>query len=919
MQSRREARRRPRSRRARRPIRPIPPLHRHDLRHGRRTDTPVAFCNVARPSLLGRLRLGHLRQAGRGQQRRADPGRDLCPRPGARGSELRQGDVRRVDDDAAGGDRSGVVSPRRRTRASSTSRPTQIITCYNSAAGAYPSATPVPTCTPGIDGSTSITTLCTFPDPLPTTTGPIASAPCTVGPPTYDANQVKTTCTVSDVTGLRADGRVPGEHSPDRNGRRDHLHDDDDARPRHRRPARSACRPTPPFDTTTACYPVVTSAMADYGAACVAGPTGVPGESVRCNLRSIDVLVADAGCADSDVGGLKTTCTTSFGTGHKYTVTQTKTVTTTPFSGAVPSGPDAVATTVTGPTNVDNVCYPAPQTFTAQPPVDIAGCSAWPCTEVTVLPGGSENSLADVAQYYYKTDLRPLMTNDPTKGGVPPAGAGPEDDKASHQHMTTFSIALGVSGTLNYQPDYRDPATVTGDFADDPHRREELAALAGPDARLLQPGQLQQSQVHRRLLARRGRRARPVLQRPESFVGHPGRRRGPREDRRQAGDGNGGRNVDPAACRGQQLHLLDELLLGLVARRRRGAADQLGTGAPGADVWSARGLLDARTFAACDDRKILLFRGGTTLVPFTWETQMCPGGMPAGASGDEPQRDRAGPCRRGQRDGVDALRHDDRWLARHRAAAAGSEEGRQARQLPARPARQRGLHVQLADQAVPQARSRPRRHRRFAAGLRRPAVRQLPGEQLHRLQDDAADADAVRRCQRRHAARVLCDRRTARRQSRPGSLGGDPERRPAQPLQAGRRQLQARRPPVLRRRHARRRRRVERQRVADDRRRRTERRRQGLLRARRDEPGRRRRPRCGSSSRCRARAPRRRLRPCRRASTPTATWASRSASRSSPSWPATGSSSSPRATTTPTASPAMARAMSMCWTPSPAS
>ena len=41
--------------------------------------------------------------------------------------------------------------------------------------------------------------------------------------------------------------------------------------------------------------------MADYGAACVAGPTGVPGESVRCNLRSIDVLVADSACANSDV------------------------------------------------------------------------------------------------------------------------------------------------------------------------------------------------------------------------------------------------------------------------------------------------------------------------------------------------------------------------------------------------------------------------------------------------------------------------------------------------------------------------------------------------------------------------------------------------------------------------------------------
>ena len=31
--------------------------------------------------------------------------------------------------------------------------------------------------------------------------------------------------------------------------------------------------------------------------------------------------------------------------GHKYTVTTTKTVTTTPFSGTVPSGPDVSLTT----------------------------------------------------------------------------------------------------------------------------------------------------------------------------------------------------------------------------------------------------------------------------------------------------------------------------------------------------------------------------------------------------------------------------------------------------------------------------------------------------------------------------------------------------------------------------------------------
>jgi len=81
-----------------------------------------------------------------------------------------------------------------------------------------------------------------------------------------------------------------------------------------------------------------------------------------------------------------------------------------------------------------------------------------------------------VAQYYYITDLRatpewPLAvacdpTNNPLEGcrGVDSVGTEKEDDRRNHQHMTTFSVALGVSGTLQYRPDYK--TAVSGDFAD---------------------------------------------------------------------------------------------------------------------------------------------------------------------------------------------------------------------------------------------------------------------------------------------------------------------------------------------------------------------------------------------------------------------------------------------------------------------
>lgn len=94
----------------------------------------------------------------------------------------------------------------------------------------------------------------------------------------------------------------------------------------------------------------------------------------------------------------------------------------------------------------------------------VTGCvdaPSWPCSDTATSGGGgfSYNSLADVAQYYYATDLR-LDKID----AVPGNGNGLEDDNARHQHMTTFVLGLGVSGTLPFDPDYKKPGS-TGIFA----------------------------------------------------------------------------------------------------------------------------------------------------------------------------------------------------------------------------------------------------------------------------------------------------------------------------------------------------------------------------------------------------------------------------------------------------------------------
>lgn len=55
------------------------------------------------------------------------------------------------------------------------------------------------------------------------------------------------------------------------------------------------------------------------------------------------------------------------------------------------------------------------------------------------------DTLADVALYYYKTDLRTTMTDD-----VPTSSK----DTNSKQHMVTFTMGLGVDGALTYSKDY---------------------------------------------------------------------------------------------------------------------------------------------------------------------------------------------------------------------------------------------------------------------------------------------------------------------------------------------------------------------------------------------------------------------------------------------------------------------------------
>ena len=80
-------------------------------------------------------------------------------------------------------------------------------------------------------------------------------------------------------------------------------------------------------------------------------------------------------------------------------------------------------------------------------------------TTASETTAGGAGTLADVAMYYYKTDLR-TGTNPYATNNVPTTNK----DGNSTQHMVTFTLGLGLDGELTYRSNYE--TATTGDFAD---------------------------------------------------------------------------------------------------------------------------------------------------------------------------------------------------------------------------------------------------------------------------------------------------------------------------------------------------------------------------------------------------------------------------------------------------------------------
>ena len=118
--------------------------------------------------------------------------------------------------------------------------------------------------------------------------------------------------------------------------------------------------------------------------------------------------------------------------------------------------------TITAPSTLGAITYtPVPHTASGTKTLTASAFTA-----SVVASGGSSDSLADVAEYYYVTDLRTAalgndtgaLGTDVSLNNVPTSGL----DSASWQHMTTFTLGLGARGRMIFSSSYQTDSS--GDY-----------------------------------------------------------------------------------------------------------------------------------------------------------------------------------------------------------------------------------------------------------------------------------------------------------------------------------------------------------------------------------------------------------------------------------------------------------------------
>ncbi len=219
------------------------------------------------------------------------------------------------------------------------------------------------------------------------------------------------------------------------------------------------------WSNTSSCTPLAQSP----------GPGYTVGTATQCQTTDTGWVGASS-CTASSSGGQTVTCqgpvvtgptfvasctAQSASSGNNWTTTACSTTTiqpATPVASCTPVSPSAgnnytttsCSTVTTGPTTVSSCTAASP-----------SASNNWTTTTCSapVYSGGSSDSLADVAEYYWRTDLRTsalgnctgALGADVCQNNVPGAGS----DVNAQQHMTTFTLGLGADGAVAYSPDYQ--------------------------------------------------------------------------------------------------------------------------------------------------------------------------------------------------------------------------------------------------------------------------------------------------------------------------------------------------------------------------------------------------------------------------------------------------------------------------------
>ena len=227
----------------------------------------------------------------------------------------------------------------------------------------------------------------------------------------------------------------------------------------------SSCTPS----GSTVCQ-TADSGWVNASSCTASGPTG--GQTITCQTADTGWVGTSSCTTDADASDGGTTTCQTVTTGPTYvssctaaTASSSNSWTTTTCATTVISGPTGEAScTSVAPVSPDfqttscNTVTTGPTTVASCTAAAAASGNNWTTTTCTAGSGGFSNSLADVAMYYYETDLRTsalgnctgALGADVCENNVPGSGM----DVNPQQHMTTFTLGLGVDGTLGYTDSY---------------------------------------------------------------------------------------------------------------------------------------------------------------------------------------------------------------------------------------------------------------------------------------------------------------------------------------------------------------------------------------------------------------------------------------------------------------------------------